>query len=456
MQDDTLANALVQWAGEAAGGQVTAARQLVGGNRRRAWAIDLRRPDGTDQACFLRFSSDPRPRGADPYTLRREVDVYLALDGTLVRMPRLIAAHPENDALLMQRVAGEVALRNLADPAQRQALADDFIDALHSLHAVDVRGLPLGMLGPIEPVPVLIQRELQTWRAMFDEVDRPDPLIELGFLWLQCHVPDTRIPAALVHGDAGPGNFLFDGPRLQALIDWELAHLGDPHEDLAWMSMRCVLEPFPDFAAQVRRYERLAGAAVDRARLDYHRVFVALRVAIIRHRAVGDDAGDSDLANSLISRLVNRRLLVESLQRVTNQPAVRAPIPRARNGSLSVEFEYVIRHLADAGAIASDPVVRDHIKRAARIAKVLRAEDGIGTACREAAIADLGALIGCKPATLKDGDAALVRALRTGQVEAGRVLHCMALRTARETEIGAAAIGVLARRSYPALDELPA
>jgi aminoglycoside phosphotransferase len=370
-------------------------------------------------------------------------------------MPRLIAAHPEVDAMLMQRVDGDAALRKLTDAADRQALADDFIDALWGLHAVDPRALPLGDLGPLDRVPALVRRELATWRAMFDETGRPDVLIELGFDWLQRHVPDTEVPAALVHGDAGPGNFLFQGPRLQALIDWELAHLGDPLEDLAWMSMRCVIEPFPDFAAQVRRYERRAGVPVDRARLDYHRVFVALRVSVVRHRAVGVDAGDSDLANSLISRLVNRRLLVESLQHVMGQPAVEAVIPAARAGAFLAEFDYLIDHLAAAGALSADPAVSDHIKRAARIAKLLRAEDAIGAACRDAALDDLARPLGRRPAGLADGDAALVQALRAGRTDAGEVLRCMALRTARETAVGTAAIGALARRSYPGLDESP-
>ena len=51
----------------------------------------------------------------------------------------------------------------------------------------------------------------------------------------------------LVQGDTGPGNFLHDGSKLTAIVDFELAHIGDPMEDLAWIGTRNAQEPVPDF-----------------------------------------------------------------------------------------------------------------------------------------------------------------------------------------------------------------
>jgi aminoglycoside phosphotransferase (APT) family kinase protein len=121
-------------------------------------------------------------------------------------------------------------------------------------------------------------------------------------------LPDPDGPVVLVHGDAGPGNFLFEHGHLTAVIDWELAHLGDPMEDLAWFSMRSVMEPVPDFAESLADYERFAGAPIDRSRLLYHRVFVSARVVVIRHRNVTGEP-----AHAIVSRALNRRLLVEAL-----------------------------------------------------------------------------------------------------------------------------------------------
>jgi prepilin-type processing-associated H-X9-DG protein len=83
---------------------------------------------------------------------------------------------------------------------------------------------------------------------MYEETGRRDALIDLAFAWLDKHPPTPPDAPLLVHGDAGPGNFLFADGHLTALLDWELAHPGDPTEDLAWFSMRSAMGPVPDFA----------------------------------------------------------------------------------------------------------------------------------------------------------------------------------------------------------------
>ncbi len=150
--------------------------------------------------------------------------------------------------------------------------------------------------------------ELAICRAIYDETGQADPLLDLAFAWLDANMPDPDGTVALVHGDAGPGNFLFDAGRLTALIDCELAYLGDPMEDLAWFSVRCVMEPVPDFAASIADYERAAGQKIDHRRILCHRVFVSTRVDVIRHRNVTGEP-----AHAIVSRALNQRLLVEAL-----------------------------------------------------------------------------------------------------------------------------------------------
>ena len=89
-----------------------------------------------------------------------------------------------------------------------------------------------------------------------------------------------------MQGDTGPGNLLHDGAHLTALLDFELAHLGDPMEDLAWIGTRNAQEPVPDFDALLDAYVR-AGGAVDRARIRYHFVFAELRIAVLAIERAG-------------------------------------------------------------------------------------------------------------------------------------------------------------------------
>jgi len=207
----------------------------------------------------------PAPPSAEPYTVHREAQVYRAIAGAGLRAPRLIAEHPRLQAVLTSRAPGIAEFRRLSDTAEKQAIACDLMDTLACLHRIPATGIALDGGGHGPRIAGHVRAELGIWQAMYAEAGRTDPLIDLAFRWLDGNMPDPDGPVALVHSDAGPGNFLFEHGRMTALIDWELAHLGDPMEDLAWLSMRCVMEPVPDFSGCLREYERRAGSPVDRA-----------------------------------------------------------------------------------------------------------------------------------------------------------------------------------------------
>ncbi|MES2481287.1 MAG: phosphotransferase family protein, partial [Pseudomonadota bacterium] len=306
-----LEQQLLAWLETGLNAKVTNARRLVGGNRRRAWSVDLDTPSGQTLKIFLRFASQEQD-ACDPYDLRREAAIYQALAGSGVPIARVYALHPTLQAVALERVEGESSYRAIAGEDRKTRVAQDFMRALDALHRVDARSLTLPVVRHAS-IAEHVREELVIWRGMYEFTGRADPLIEFAFAWLAANVPQVPGAPVVVHGDAGPGNFMFAGDRVSALVDWELWHLGDPIEDLAWLSMRCTLEPFPAFAQRVREYEELSGAPVDRARLLYHRILVCLRVVIVRHRALVDPSPDSDPGNSIVSRTLNRRLLTEVL-----------------------------------------------------------------------------------------------------------------------------------------------
>ena len=108
-----------------------------------------------------------------------------------------------------------------------------------------------------------------------------------------------RAPAnrpALVRGAAGPVNSLPAGDRGTAVLDFELAHLGDPMEDLAWVGTRHAQEPLPDFDRLLRGYAAAAGREPDPERIRFHAVFAELRIAVLA--ATGADDADEGRADS--------------------------------------------------------------------------------------------------------------------------------------------------------------
>ena len=448
-EDDLLA-----WAAQICAGRLSSSRRLVGGNRRRAWAVDITTGSGERKELFLRFASGEGQSGADTYTLGREATAYLALADTPVKMPRIIASHPVHQALLMERVAGETTYRTIADEGEKQAIALDFIEAIHALHQVDLQSLHLPGIVTDGDLASHVRRELETWHGMYAETNRPDPLIELAFAWLRAHVPFADVRPVLVHGDAGPGNFMFDEGRLVALIDWELWHIGDPVEDIAWFSFRCVLEPVPSFAECVRAYERLSGNAVDAVRFRYHQMLVALRIVIIRHRVLDEVVPDSDLGNSLVSRLLNRRLLVETLSAAMGAPDVEPPRPPSGSTPRDIYFDYAIEQLRSViGPQCADPVASSKTKSVARILKFLKSWNALEKAHEAQERDELAALLGRQPEDIDAGRAKLARSIVDGSIDPLKALSYVRCQSSRDTAVGSTALGVLAHRSFPPIKQ---
>src|SRR3546814_13765388 len=96
---------------------------------------------------------------------------------------------------------------------------------------------------PVEPAEAYIRRRVASLRAA-NGGQAWDPLIHLSLDWLEANVPADMPAPVIVHGDAGPGNFLYKGNRVTALLDWELVHYGDPMADLALLCLRMMFQGF--------------------------------------------------------------------------------------------------------------------------------------------------------------------------------------------------------------------
>jgi hypothetical protein len=103
-----------------------------------------------------------------------------------------------------------------------------------------------------------------------------DPLLAGALDWLR-RDPPASDRTSLVHSDLGPGNFLARGGRVTAVLDWEVAHFGDPMEDLAALSIRDMATPVGDLPTRFREYEAAAGSPVDLDRVRYYRVLILAR-----------------------------------------------------------------------------------------------------------------------------------------------------------------------------------
>jgi aminoglycoside phosphotransferase (APT) family kinase protein len=437
---------LFDWVETVCGGTIARSVQASGGNRARSWALDVARGDGTTAEVFLRYSL-PRPPSVEPYTTHREAQVYRAIDAAGLVAPRLIAEHPELPALLTNRASGIAEFRRLKDPAAKTRIIAQFMETLARLHALDVAEVRLD--AGVEAARIIdhVRAEIRVWRAMYAETARRDPLIEFAFRWLEAAIPDPDEPPVLAHGDAGPGNFLFEDDRLTAVIDWELAHLGDPMEDLAWFSMRCVMEPAPDFDGALRAYAAFSGRPLDRFRILYHRVLVSTRVVVIRHRNVTGEAG-----NAIVSRALNRRLLVQALAEAAGVPIRPSSPPVPPPTARSELYGQVLDELRSiAAARGADGAVVSAAKGASKVLKYLNAYDRYGATLEGAELDALAGLLGDRPTDLASGRTRLADALARGGIGFERALDFFALQTAGDALLAADASGGIAGRGYPPL-----
>jgi aminoglycoside phosphotransferase (APT) family kinase protein len=245
--------------------RLVGARPVSAGASRQTWSLDVVADDGQVVPLVLQ-----RERPGSPGSNAVDVEAQLlraAHDGG-VPVPRLVASDSSGDVLgapylLTGRVDGETLPRRiLRSPelaAARERFAADCGRILASIHAL-----------PLAAVPQLPRRdELLTLVGHLDDALDPSPAFELALRWLREHRPPPSAPV-VVHGDFRNGNLIVGPDGVRAVLDWELAHAGDPVEDLGWLCVRAWRfgEPLPvggmgTREALLEAYAAAGGRAVD-------------------------------------------------------------------------------------------------------------------------------------------------------------------------------------------------
>lgn len=201
--------------------------RLTGGANMESWAF----ASGGEQFVLRRAPSAEMMEGR-ALDHAGEARVIRAAHAAGVPAPEILVELAPGDGIgtgfVMRRIAGSAAPASLLDEGGRDLLAD-LGTALAAIHRVDpatVAHLPL--LDPAEGVTGLA--------AQFAGYGGDRPIIALGLAWLRANCPAPIAPR-LIHGDFRIGNLMADEGRLSGVLDWELAHLGDYHEDLAYGCM---------------------------------------------------------------------------------------------------------------------------------------------------------------------------------------------------------------------------
>jgi len=256
---------------------------------------------------------EPKAGLLEPYDLEPEFRVLHALSDDPLPSPPTPwfeddPAVLERPFYVMEKLPGEVPIpaggpdgTGPFSQGERQSLGPQVARSLAQLHAIDWRKLGLEFLGVPASGRGAAQRELARWESRIERVELPvPPILAEALLWLRHHVPSTD-EITLVQGDYRLGNLLVDcqGDRadLLGILDWEMVHLGDPLEDLAWCSSELwrggtpwagAMLPPEEFAAV---YAVASGRTVDAERMTFYGLLTVVKmIAIMRTglRAFGE------------------------------------------------------------------------------------------------------------------------------------------------------------------------
>jgi aminoglycoside phosphotransferase (APT) family kinase protein len=223
---------------------------------------------------------------------RWEFKVLRALESTAVPAPPVRwvdsgASVFGAPAMIMDLVPGSCDWYVLAGErplAERVRIGRRFVDLLAAIQKVDWRALGLG--DGRDDSAYGAHAELDFWERELERVQvEPLPEMRLALAWLRRHAPPAQA-VVLVHGDFKPGNALLVGEDISAMLDWETAHLGDPLEDLGWMTNppRAREQQIPAHwqrADIVAAYTAATGYRVDPVELNWWNVFSCWKLSVI-------------------------------------------------------------------------------------------------------------------------------------------------------------------------------
>jgi aminoglycoside phosphotransferase (APT) family kinase protein len=377
---------------------------------RPAWHFDVER---AGRVLPLHFRGARIERGV--YPLEREMHILQLLEREGIPVPHVHGFCPDPEGILMDRASGRANLATAESEAERDSVQRHYVELLARMHAIPLAHCEaIGMQRP-RSAAELARGDLDFYLRPFREgKQQPEPLIEFALRWLERKAPRERSQVAFLTGDAG--QFLFQSGRVTAVLDLELACLGDPLADVGALRCRDLSEPLGDLGRAVRHYEAVSGAPADRAVIDYHTARFSLCTPLAVANLIARPPAWLDLVQYTAWYQVYGRAALEAIAlhdaTPLDPPALPPPAPPAPNEG------------ADFASYARDAASRVAAWRA-------RAAEH-GAALEADTLADAAKLLRANPRGVAEADAALealVLAAEPGQdAEILRALHRRCLR----------------------------
>jgi prepilin-type processing-associated H-X9-DG protein len=441
-----LPPALVAWIEATAGGPAVAIQRRHAGGSREGWWLDLRGPDGA-VPLFLRRDAGDGPLSGTRYSLEREARTLQALRGTGLLVPEVLGVNDREHCYLMQRMPGQSDFRRIAATPEWDAVSRHYVEQLCRLHALDPAKLPL----PDHPIPRRAEDhalfEVESWAAIYAErVSAREPVAEFGFAWLRHHAPRRVQRTVLVHGDAGPANFLFQDGRVTALIDWELSHVGDPMEDIGGLCVRGTWTPFGNLPTYLSEYGKGSGLGIERQSVVYYMLLQFMRAVVGELVALEGFPPATDVTLNTMSLVLGMRGMYRIMARIAGLPEGGArPAPPESAGAARPYFE-VLAHNLERVLVPelADPYLAHRGRQLATLARCLERAHALGPAFEAEERDDIARLLGRRSGSLAEAELELCERIRARAAGTEpELIEYLGRRCERKTALWAPALGAL-------------
>lgn len=287
-------------------------RRLSGGASQETWSFDATTA-GEPVPLILRRAPGGR-RDTRSHTPGLETEARLIVlageAGVAVPPVRFVLAEADGvgQGFVMDRVPGETIARKILRDAEfaeaRPKLARQCGEILAKLHKIERAKLPALRISPA-------RAEIAHYHESYKQHGHPHPVFELAFRWLDDNAPPDATELTLVHGDFRHGNLMIGPEGVRAVLDWEIAHIGDPMEDLGWICVNswrfgAIDNPVGGFGKRedlYAGYEAAGGGRVDPERVKFWEVLGTLKWGVMcTSMVMAFKAGDRSVERATIGR----------------------------------------------------------------------------------------------------------------------------------------------------------
>ena len=395
---------LAAWAEQTIGGRVEAIEAIA--RWRPAWNLDL---DMGDRVLALHARGERDDGIGMPYKIDYERRVHDLLEAHDVPVPHVYGYCDDPYVMVMDRLSGSVDVSFAASEEERIDVVLQYLSFLPRIYGIDLEeARAAGFTIPESPEEIGLGL-LPAFEAGYDErMIHPDPVSEFLRVWLHRHCPRHRTTRRLITFDAF--QFMFAMGRITGLIDFELAHVGDPLSELAVLPVRDTIKNLGDLSTIAMAWSDITGEELDYDVLDFHTIAYNAHAVLSAAPLIVTPPANGELMSYFGWYVNGARWAFERIAVLGGFELDVVDPPASRPSRHSPGFSLLVERLSNRGPSMG---VGDHDKALNfRVARYLQRVDQIGRDVEKGDLDDAADLLGHRPEP-EELDAALVSFIST-------------------------------------------